>query len=162
MDSITPLAIIKEKGVLQRRISATMNPLKHTPALAPPRGVTPNFVNPQSQALMVVVTSSICLILIIIISSLRFYTNLWIKKSVKADDSKVFPFSSQRNGRLNKDSCVCVCCRKFAAPGYMSALVDTLSARQGPLRTRRLYYHVCSWMTIFALFALFLKALMVE
>ncbi|CAL8579445.1 hypothetical protein XPA_005192 [Xanthoria parietina] len=35
---------------------------------------------------MMVVTSSICLILITIISLLRFYTNLWIKKSVKADD----------------------------------------------------------------------------
>lgn len=75
-----------------------MNPLKHIPALAPPKGVTPNFVHPQSQALMVVVTSIICLILITIISLLRFYTNLWIKKSVKADDSKVFPFLSQRNG----------------------------------------------------------------
>lgn len=70
-----------------RSSSVNMDPLTHFPALAPPAGVTPNFVNPQSQALMVVVTSILCLVLIIIISLLRFYTNLWIKKSIKADDS---------------------------------------------------------------------------
>lgn len=60
----------------------------HIPALLPPPGITPNFSNPQSQALMVTVTSIICLIMVVIISSLRFYTNAWIKKSLKADDSK--------------------------------------------------------------------------
>lgn len=44
---------------------------------------------------MMVVTSSICLILITILSLLRFYTNLWIKKSVKADDSKFFLLISE-------------------------------------------------------------------
>lgn len=65
-----------------------MDPLTHFPALVPPVGVTPNFINPQSQALMVIVTSILCLVLIILISLLRFYTNLWIKKSLKADDSQ--------------------------------------------------------------------------
>lgn len=74
----------KEKA---RFSSLKMDPLFHFPALAPPAGVTPNFVNPQSQALMVIVTSILCLVLIILISLLRFYTNLWIKKSLKADDS---------------------------------------------------------------------------
>ena len=64
-----------------------MNPLTHFPALPPPPGVTPNFINPQSRALMVIVTSVLCLVLIILISLMRFYTNLWIKKSLKADDS---------------------------------------------------------------------------
>ncbi|KAL9100424.1 MAG: hypothetical protein Q9163_004206 [Psora crenata] len=63
-----------------------MDSLTHFPALPPPAGVTPNFINPQSQALMVVVTSILCLVFIIIISLLRFYTILWIKKSLKADD----------------------------------------------------------------------------
>ena len=71
-----------------RSSSMDMDPLTHFPALAPPAGVTPNFVNPQSQALMVVVTSILSLVLIIFISLLRFYTNLWIKKSIKPDDSK--------------------------------------------------------------------------
>ena len=65
-----------------------MIPLTQMPALAPPPGVKPNFTNPESQALMVVVTSIICLVLTPIISLLRFYTSLWIKKSLKADDSK--------------------------------------------------------------------------
>lgn len=65
-----------------------MDPLTYFPALVPPAGVTPNFINPQSQALMVIVTSILCLVLIIFISLLRFYTNLWIKKSLKADDSR--------------------------------------------------------------------------
>ena len=63
-------------------------PFTQYPALAPPPGVTPNFINPQSQALMVIVTSILCLVLLILISLLRFYTNLWIKKSLKAEDSK--------------------------------------------------------------------------
>ena len=65
-----------------------MDPLTHVPILPPPAGVTSNFINPQSQALMVIVTSVLCLVLIILISLLRFYTNLWIKKSLKADDGK--------------------------------------------------------------------------
>ena len=75
----------KEK---HRPSSVNMDILYHIPALAPPPGVTPNFINPQSQALMVIVTSVLCLAFIIPISLLRFYTNLWIKKSLKADDSK--------------------------------------------------------------------------
>lgn len=64
------------------------NFLYHVPALVPPPGVTSNFKNPESQSLMVIITSILCLVLISIISTLRFYTNLWIKKSLKADDSK--------------------------------------------------------------------------
>ena len=70
------------------QLSSDMNPLAHLPALAPPPGVTPNFVDPESQASMVTITSITCLALIILISSLRFYTNLWIKKSLKSDDSE--------------------------------------------------------------------------
>ena len=66
-----------------------MDLLTHVPALlAPPAGVTSNFIDPQSRALMVIFTCILCLVLIIPISLLRFYTNLWIKKSLKANDSK--------------------------------------------------------------------------
>lgn len=68
--------------------TANMNILYHVPSLMPPAGVTSNFVNPESQALMVIVTSILCLVLISLISTLRFYTNLCIKRSFKADDSK--------------------------------------------------------------------------
>ena len=65
-----------------------MDPLTRTPALHPPHGVLPNFINPQSQALMVIIACAICLALITPISLIRFYTSLWIKRSFKADDSK--------------------------------------------------------------------------
>lgn len=65
-----------------------MDFLTHIPALPPPPGVTPNFIDPKSRALMVIVTSILCLVLLITVSLLRFYTNLGIKKSLKADDSK--------------------------------------------------------------------------
>ena len=77
----------QEKGK-HRPFLVNMDPLTHIPALAPPAGVTPNFINPQSQASMVVITSILCLVLIIPISILRFYTNLFIKRSLKVDDSK--------------------------------------------------------------------------
>ena len=70
-----------------------MDRLHHIPALAPPPGVEPNFTNPESQALMVVVTSALCLAFIIPISLLRFYTSVWIKKSLKADDSEYLRIS---------------------------------------------------------------------
>ena len=39
------------------------NPTKLVPALAPPAGVTPNFVNPYSLAPAFVVTAVLCLLL---------------------------------------------------------------------------------------------------
>lgn len=65
-----------------------MDFLYHVPALAPPAGVTSNFINPESQSLMVIISSILCLVLTTVISSLRFYTNFWINRSLKADDSK--------------------------------------------------------------------------
>ena len=65
-----------------------MDLLYHVATLAPPAGVTPNFIDPQSRASMVIVTSIVCLGLLIIVSLLRFYINIGIKKSLKADDSK--------------------------------------------------------------------------
>lgn len=62
--------------------------LTQVPALAPPPGVTSNFVNPESQALMVIIISIFCLVLTTVISFLRFYTNTWIKKVFRADDSE--------------------------------------------------------------------------
>ena len=65
-----------------------MDLLYHVPALSPPPGVTSNFVNPESQSLVIIIPSIICLVLVTFISSLRFYTNFWIKKSLKAEDSR--------------------------------------------------------------------------
>lgn len=73
--------------------------LTHVPGLPPPAGITSNFFNPESRSLMIIVTSILCLVLITLISSLRFYTNIWIKRSLKADDSKyqLAPFDANRS-----------------------------------------------------------------
>ena len=65
-----------------------MSLLDLPPALEPPSGVKSNFVNPQSQAPMVVVACIVCQVLIIPISLLRFYTNIYVNRSLKAEDSK--------------------------------------------------------------------------
>lgn len=64
-----------------------MDSAYHIPALAPPAGVIPHFTHPDSQASIVSVSCILCLVLITVLSVLRFYTNLWIQKSLKADDS---------------------------------------------------------------------------
>lgn len=81
-----------------------MNPLTQLPALPPPAGITSNFVNPQSQASIIVAACTTCLILVTVISLLRFYTNLVVKKSFKADDS-MYLFSSR--GEVLKEVVVC-------------------------------------------------------
>ena len=76
-------------GLLRKHLSSSVNmDLTHVPALAPPAGVTSNFINPESRALIVVIPSIVCLVLITVFSLLRFYTNLWIKRSIRAEDSK--------------------------------------------------------------------------
>lgn len=72
---------------LHGRGFVNMDPAYHIPALAPPAGITSNFTDPESQASIVSVSCILCLVLIIALSSLRFYTNLWVKKSFKADYS---------------------------------------------------------------------------
>ena len=60
----------------------------NTPALDPPPGVKPNFIDPVSQANIFIITSSIFLALMVTIFSLRLYVNLWIKRSFGADDGR--------------------------------------------------------------------------
>lgn len=91
--------------LLRKHLSSNVNmDLTYVPALTPPAGVTSSFINPESRSLMIVITSIICLVLITIISSLRFYTNLCIKKSIRADDSKYQKHLSMQIG--NRNSCV--------------------------------------------------------
>ena len=68
-----------------------MDYLKQMPALAPPAGTIPNFINPESRASMVVITSTVCLVLTAVISSLRFYTIVCIKRSFRPDDGEYRP-----------------------------------------------------------------------
>lgn len=56
--------------------------------LAPPPGVTPNFVNPDSLHTEWVLTISICLVFPTIFIILRMYTKLILIKSLGWEDCK--------------------------------------------------------------------------
>lgn len=56
-------------------------------ALAPPPpGVTPNFVNPESRGQQYVITSTICLALMISLLLLRLYSKHFISHTLSVDD----------------------------------------------------------------------------
>ena len=56
------------------------------PAAPPPPGVTPNFIDPLSRAYQVYVAAGVCLPLMLISASLRFYAKVFLFKSrSKAD-----------------------------------------------------------------------------
>ena len=56
------------------------------PALFPPPGVTSNFVNPETRGPALVVTSAICITLMVVCVAVRFYTKIHIKKTWGWDD----------------------------------------------------------------------------
>ena len=56
------------------------------PALLPPHGVSSNFVHPTSRAKDLIITSVICISLMVICVSVRFYTKLHIKNAWGWDD----------------------------------------------------------------------------
>ena len=58
------------------------------PALFPPPGVTSDFVNPETRAKDLVITSIICTILVVICVAIRFYTKIHIKHAWGLDDCK--------------------------------------------------------------------------
>ncbi|KAK6956859.1 hypothetical protein Daesc_002140 [Daldinia eschscholtzii] len=62
--------------------------LDHTPIIAPPPGVVPNFENPKSLAPIGRITIAVVLPLMVIFVVLRFYTRFQISRSIGADDCR--------------------------------------------------------------------------
>lgn len=60
--------------------------LTQIPALAPPDGVSSNFVNPVSQAKAIKITTTTCLVFMSLSFIMRMYSRLWIKRTFRADD----------------------------------------------------------------------------
>ncbi|KAL8685955.1 MAG: hypothetical protein Q9218_007442 [Villophora microphyllina] len=122
--------------------------LYHTPALAPPPHTVPNFINPQSQALMVIVSSIICLALIIPVALLRFYTNLWIKKSPKVDEI-VCAFAAA--GCVAYTAVVLSCRHQWDVPilpnvpAYLRKMIIVVDLMYGPIA-------FCAKLTLFLLY----------
>ena len=76
----------------------------HTPAQAPPPGVSPNFVHPPSQGYILIAVIAICYSLMLPVVALRVYSRNWISGSFGLDDGE----SSLRvaSGLLKLDSCL--------------------------------------------------------
>jgi hypothetical protein len=60
--------------------------IHNTPALAPPDGVEPNFVDPPTAEPYMIAAAAFCLTLAFAGISIRFYTKAWILKSLTHDD----------------------------------------------------------------------------
>ena len=56
------------------------------PALDPPAGVTPNFVDPPTQGNILYVTSGLCLVFAAACVSMRTITRLMISKLLQIED----------------------------------------------------------------------------
>lgn len=68
--------------------AATLGQYLDYPIEAPPEGVTPNFVNPDSTAYQVHITAGFCLALIAIFSTIRFVSKMYLgPKCIKTDES---------------------------------------------------------------------------
>ena len=62
--------------------------LAELPALQPPPGVVPNFVDPVTNAHQLVGVVSVLLALMILFALNRFYTKIWITKKFTWDDRR--------------------------------------------------------------------------
>ena len=60
--------------------------LANEPALAPPPGVVPNFVNPYNQGPILLVIGSILIVLMAVLVSVRAYTKIYIQRKLAWDD----------------------------------------------------------------------------
>lgn len=64
------------------------------PALTPPEGVTPNFVDPETYVYLPLVFSFVCLALATIMLAARLFTRLVIMKKMAWEDCTLYLVSS--------------------------------------------------------------------
>ena len=65
---------------------AIMSDLSSQPAIAPPPGVTPSFIDPPSQGYLIVVTVSVCLLCSTLLVLPRIYVSIFTSRTFKWDD----------------------------------------------------------------------------
>lgn len=63
--------------------------LDKLPALTPPPGVTPNFVNPYSQGRAIFITTGICVGFVTPAVTIRVFTKAYVIKRVNLEDCKL-------------------------------------------------------------------------
>ena len=64
--------------------------LSKLPALAPPAGVVPNFIDPESRAYAVLVGSGVITAVTLIFVILRLYTKAFVTKAIGWEDGRIW------------------------------------------------------------------------
>ena len=105
--------------------------LEHTPALASPPGVLPNFISPESQANIFVTTSSVFLAVMLLIFVMRMYANVWVKHKFRADDGRYY----RVNSRIRLTSFTVACILSTVIPPMLVRLL-------GNDKNRRVLYAI--------------------
>lgn len=62
--------------------------IEESPLALPPPGIKANFQNPESRASWIYIAAAVCLPLIILFASLRFYAKLYLTKARTWDDGR--------------------------------------------------------------------------
>lgn len=61
----------------------------NVPAMAPPPGVLPNLKDPESRAYESIVTTAVCVSLMMPFFMLRLYSRIFVTRSLGWDDCKI-------------------------------------------------------------------------
>ena len=82
---------LDSKPIFSRFSTIAMDP-DTTPALAPPPGMVPNFVDPFTLNNYLILTSTVCLALTTVMIMIRIITKAYVIKIVTLEDCKRFVF----------------------------------------------------------------------
>jgi hypothetical protein len=82
--------------------------LASMPAATPPPGVTANFDNPPSNAYILIIVTTICMVLLYVTMAISLYAKLNIRKKVALDDCEIIAlFQLRGHANLFRDSINC-------------------------------------------------------
>ena len=65
--------------------------LSQIPALAPPHGSTPNFVDPERHGYVLIVVTAVFYSLMLLVVALRLYSKNWVNRTFGLDDGEMPP-----------------------------------------------------------------------
>ena len=114
--SSTPIISVRELSKMTTSLAnispEQINSLSNYPALQPPPGVVPNFVNPENQNRPLLVTASLELGLMIVFVLNRFYSKSFLVRKYSWDDCQSSLALSELESvanTSNSDSAACCC-----------------------------------------------------
>ena len=136
-------------GVTERMLLATPTANLSVPALAPPRGVIPNFENPPNGN----TTASVAFIVMMVVSTLclvvRAYGKLYPRRMVYFEDGNsvtsffmILPRSNQpRTDRFSRSSSCLMCLRT----SHTHTVTDFLKPSEDEANSSKGNYWGCAW-----------------